>query len=130
MSPTTYQSPYKPTPTSTLADTCVRWIRLKKYRIEVTYGVYVFTPNERIVFWTIFCILSSLIVTTALVYAQRSLLFLLRAIVSCASGSLPPGFPGTKYTVTELTASAARMEGIGGAMKLMRSTARNSQAAA
>ncbi|KAG4218677.1 hypothetical protein PC116_g32842, partial [Phytophthora cactorum] len=34
-----------------------RWARLKKYRIEVTYGVYVFTPVEKAVFWTIFCFL-------------------------------------------------------------------------
>ncbi len=37
-----------------------RWARLKKYRIEVTYGVYVFTPGEKLVFWAIFSLILGL----------------------------------------------------------------------
>ncbi|KAI0116572.1 hypothetical protein F4776DRAFT_666327 [Hypoxylon sp. NC0597] len=55
-----------------------RWAWLKKYRIEVTYGVYVFTPVEKAVFWTIFCFLFTVISFAAVVYTQRNVLLLLR----------------------------------------------------
>ncbi|KAL7621491.1 hypothetical protein AAE478_008814 [Parahypoxylon ruwenzoriense] len=59
-------------------DALARWARLKKYRIEVTYGVYVFTPMEKVVFWTIFCFLFTVISFAALVYTQRNVLLLIR----------------------------------------------------
>ncbi|KAI1103236.1 hypothetical protein F4804DRAFT_310825 [Jackrogersella minutella] len=55
-----------------------RWARLKKYRIEVTYGVYVFTPMEKFAFWTIFLFLFTVISFTVAVYAQRNALLLLK----------------------------------------------------
>ncbi|KAI1472471.1 uncharacterized protein F4812DRAFT_13852 [Daldinia caldariorum] len=55
-----------------------RWARLKKYRIEVTYGVYVFTPVEKAIFWTIFCFLFTTISFAAVLYTQRNVLLLLR----------------------------------------------------
>ncbi|KAH9895382.1 hypothetical protein F4778DRAFT_746554 [Xylariomycetidae sp. FL2044] len=33
----------------------------RKYRIEVTYGVYVYTPGEKLVFWALFLSLFVLI---------------------------------------------------------------------
>ena len=38
-----------------------RWARLKKYRIEVTYGIYVFTPGEKFMFWSLFASILGLI---------------------------------------------------------------------
>lgn len=29
-----------------------RWLRLKQYQIEVTFGVYMFTPVEKFIFCT------------------------------------------------------------------------------
>ncbi|KAI1211895.1 uncharacterized protein F4807DRAFT_380374 [Annulohypoxylon truncatum] len=55
-----------------------RWARLKKYRIEVTYGVYVYTPVEKAVFWTIFCLLFTAISFAALVYTKRNVTLLLK----------------------------------------------------
>ncbi|KAI1392008.1 uncharacterized protein F4822DRAFT_112850 [Hypoxylon trugodes] len=55
-----------------------RWARLKKYRIEVTYGVYVFTPMEKVVFWSIFCFLFSVISFAAILYTQRNVFLLIR----------------------------------------------------
>ncbi|KAI1821415.1 hypothetical protein F4861DRAFT_469185 [Xylaria intraflava] len=82
MSSTTYESPYKPTPTSTQLDVFVRWLRLKKYRIEVTYGVYVFTPGEKVVFWTLFCCLFVVSWTALVLYTHRSLAYLVRTAAS------------------------------------------------
>ncbi|KAI1483345.1 hypothetical protein K445DRAFT_117720 [Daldinia sp. EC12] len=64
-----------------------RWARLKKYRIEVTYGVYVFTPVEKAVFWTIFCFLFTTISFAAILYTQRNVLLLLRYASFYVSGA-------------------------------------------
>ncbi|KAI0101296.1 hypothetical protein F4814DRAFT_453212 [Daldinia grandis] len=55
-----------------------RWASLKKYRIEVTYGVYVYTPIEKAVFWIIFCFLFTTISFAAILYTERNVLLLLR----------------------------------------------------
>ncbi|RYP57577.1 hypothetical protein DL769_009403 [Monosporascus sp. CRB-8-3] len=56
-----------------------RWARLKKYRIEVTYGVYVFTPGERLAFWMIFCLLFSLITYYATLFLARNLVLIIHS---------------------------------------------------
>lgn len=33
-----------------MAQSVARWFRLKQYQIEVTFGVYIFTPIEKFVF--------------------------------------------------------------------------------
>ena len=32
-----------------------RWLSLKQYQIEVTFGVYMFTPTEKFIFCTLHC---------------------------------------------------------------------------
>ncbi|KAI1401630.1 hypothetical protein F4819DRAFT_486438 [Hypoxylon fuscum] len=59
-------------------ESLARWVRLKKYRIEVTYGIYVFTPVEKVLFWTIFCFLFTVISFAAVVYTQRKVLLLIK----------------------------------------------------
>ncbi|KAI8951784.1 hypothetical protein F4801DRAFT_262892 [Xylaria longipes] len=124
MSSTTYQSPYKPTPTSTQPDTFMRSLKLRKYRIEVTYGVYVFTPMEKLVFWTLFCFFFVVISTAMILYTHRSLAFLLRAAASHGASHLLTA----KRATTGLTASA-QTRGVEKAMELMSGTAKNSQVA-
>ncbi|KAI0863471.1 hypothetical protein F4860DRAFT_63175 [Xylaria cubensis] len=133
MSSTTYQSPYKPTPTSTQFDRFVRGLYLRKYRIEVTYGVYVFTPMEKLVFWTLFCFLFVLISTALILYAHRSLVILLRAAASQVdgrrlSGSLSSYLFTAKRATTGLTTSAQN-HGVERTVELMSGTAKNSQIA-
>ncbi|KAI1379100.1 hypothetical protein F4677DRAFT_357682 [Hypoxylon crocopeplum] len=65
---------FSPSPIEAL----VRWVRLKKYRIEVTYGVYVFTPMEKAIFWFIFCSLFTVISFAVVVYTQRNIFLLIR----------------------------------------------------
>ncbi|KAI0428361.1 hypothetical protein F5Y09DRAFT_289295 [Xylaria sp. FL1042] len=134
MSSITYQSPYKPTPNSTQLDIFVRWLRLKKYRIEVTYGVYVYTPGEKLVFWTIFCILFVLISMVTVHYTHRSLVFFLRTLASIAdsrmlSGNLVSHLLTAKHAATGLTTSSAQTRGAEKAVELMGGMAKNSQVA-
>lgn len=49
-----------------------RWARLKKYRFEVTYGVYVFTPGEKIAFWSIFSLLFGLVAYYMTLFVSRN----------------------------------------------------------
>ncbi|KAI1309617.1 hypothetical protein F5Y03DRAFT_67150 [Xylaria venustula] len=133
MSLTTYQSPFKPTPTSTQLDIFVRWLRLKKYRIEVTYGVYVYTPGEKLVFWTLFCILFALISTVTVHYTHRSLLFFVRILASnfdshSLGSNIVSQFLNVKYAATGLTTSA-QTRGAEKAVEALSGMAKNSQVA-
>ncbi|KAI2615029.1 hypothetical protein GGR54DRAFT_642763 [Hypoxylon sp. NC1633] len=76
-----------------------RWVHLKKYRIEVTYGVYVFTPVEKAAFWTLFCSLFTVISFAAAIFAQRNVLPLIRFASEyvggdgSSAGAVPDLFP-------------------------------------
>ncbi|KAI1181217.1 hypothetical protein F4777DRAFT_573289 [Nemania sp. FL0916] len=145
MSSSTYQSPFKPTPTSTQLDVFVRWLRLKKYRIEVTYGVYVYTPYEKIAFWTLFSFFFVVISSALLVYAYRSMAFLLDSAASfvvesinderhrltTSGGSLTSHLLLTaKHAATRLITTSAQTGGVEKAMmELTGGAARNSQVA-
>ena len=124
---TEYQSPYKPTPTSTQLDKFVRWLRLKIYRIEITYGVYVYTPVEKVVFWTLFCLLFSAISTIGLLYTHRSLLFCWHTLVNShlLSGNVVSRVLTAKHAAAGLTASVSTEE----AVELVSGLAKNSQVA-
>ncbi|KAI1658801.1 hypothetical protein F4813DRAFT_356303 [Daldinia decipiens] len=65
-------------PSPSIIEALIRWASLKKYRIEVTYGVYVYTPVEKAVFWTIFCFLFAAISFAAIFYTERNVILLLR----------------------------------------------------
>ncbi|KAI0487562.1 hypothetical protein F4859DRAFT_261182 [Xylaria cf. heliscus] len=132
MSSTTYQSPYKPTPTSTQLDTFVRWLRLRKYRIEVTYGVYVFTPMEKLAFWTLFSFFFVVISTALILYTHRFLLRAVASLVDSRSSSLASHLLTAKQrAMTGLTTSAAAAQGHGieKAMDVVSGAAKNSQVA-
>ncbi|KAI5860649.1 hypothetical protein GGS23DRAFT_599170 [Durotheca rogersii] len=68
----------KTTSSPSSLDALARWARLKKYRIEVTYGVYVYTPMEKVVFWSIFCLLFTILPFAAALYIRRSVPILVR----------------------------------------------------
>ncbi|KAI0521021.1 hypothetical protein F5B22DRAFT_644265 [Xylaria bambusicola] len=108
----TYQSPYKPTPTSSQLDKFIRYLRLKIYRIEVTYGIYVYTPVEKVVFWTLFCFLFSAISTVTILYTHRILLFGWHIFLESGvlSDSVLPPFSAAKHAATELTTSVRTEE--------------------
>ncbi|TGJ83654.1 hypothetical protein E0Z10_g5112 [Xylaria hypoxylon] len=130
MSSVTYQSPCKQTPTPTQFDTFVRWLRLKKYRIEVTYGVYVFTPMEKVMFWTLFCILFTFISAAIVLYTHRSLTLFVRAGASHINSRISSGdlILTAKHAATGLTTSA-QTRGAEKAAELMDGMAKNSQVA-
>ncbi|KAI1099874.1 hypothetical protein F4804DRAFT_66444 [Jackrogersella minutella] len=54
-----------------------RWLRLKQYQIEVTFGVYMFTPTEKFAFWSVVFLLCSLLTIATVLYLPQHVLFIL-----------------------------------------------------
>ncbi|OTB00016.1 hypothetical protein M426DRAFT_246085 [Hypoxylon sp. CI-4A] len=102
-----------------------QWARLKKYRIEVTYGIYVYTPMEKVVFWTIFCFLFTVIPFAAVLYTQRNVLLLIKyasfyvdgkgASTSGMISNLFPGNDAAALSISEPAGITSLAETLGGA---------------
>lgn len=108
--------------TLTTIDALARWARLKKYRIEVTYGVYVFSPMEKVFFWSIFCFLFTVISFAAIIYTQRNVLLLIRyagafihgdssSAAGAASNFIPKGEAAYAVARSGVTSLAETMGG-------------------
>ncbi|KAK7749397.1 hypothetical protein SLS62_008141 [Diatrype stigma] len=53
-----------------------RWLRLKQYQIEVTFGVYMFTPVEKFVFWSVVFLLFGLFAIACILYLPQHVVFM------------------------------------------------------
>ncbi|KXJ92970.1 hypothetical protein Micbo1qcDRAFT_160850 [Microdochium bolleyi] len=53
-----------------------KWLRLKQYQIEVTFGVYMFTPVEKSVFWSVVFLFSSLTLLACVLYMPQHIVFI------------------------------------------------------
>ncbi|KAI5924275.1 hypothetical protein F4810DRAFT_134082 [Camillea tinctor] len=54
-----------------------RWLRLKQYQIEVTFGVYMFTPTEKFTFWSVVFLLTALTTIAIILYLPQHILFII-----------------------------------------------------
>ncbi|KAI0005197.1 hypothetical protein F4779DRAFT_621177 [Xylariaceae sp. FL0662B] len=63
-----------------------RWLRLKQYQIEVTFGVYMFTPTEKFAFWSVVFLLYSLLVIACILYLPQHILFMVHRAWFYVSG--------------------------------------------
>ncbi|KAI0914025.1 hypothetical protein F4824DRAFT_502151 [Ustulina deusta] len=54
-----------------------RWLALKQYQIEVTFGVYMFTPTEKFVFWSFVFLLSAMGSIATILYLPQHILFII-----------------------------------------------------
>ncbi|KAI1776034.1 hypothetical protein F4818DRAFT_367820 [Hypoxylon cercidicola] len=54
-----------------------RWLRLKKYQIEVTFAVYMFTPTEKFIFWSVVFLLYGLLAIATILYLPQHILFII-----------------------------------------------------
>ncbi|KAL2106997.1 hypothetical protein VUR80DRAFT_5842 [Thermomyces stellatus] len=55
----------------------VQWLQLKKYQLEVTLSVYIYTPVEKFIFWSVLFLLTSLTFIATFLYLPQHILFLL-----------------------------------------------------
>ena len=75
-----------------------RWARLKKYRAEVTYGVYVFTPGEKVVFWLIFTFLFGLATYYLVLLLVRNIMLVGRISWPLLQGAYSTSCSGIRIT--------------------------------
>ncbi|KAM7206486.1 Protein of unknown function (DUF3317) domain containing protein [Naviculisporaceae sp. PSN 640] len=54
-----------------------KWLQLKKYQLEVTLSVYMFTPNEKFIFYSVFFLLFSLTLIAMILYLPQHVQFIL-----------------------------------------------------
>ncbi|KAI1076299.1 hypothetical protein F5B20DRAFT_330392 [Whalleya microplaca] len=87
-----------------------RWLRLKQYQIEVTFGVYMFTPTEKFAFWSVVFLLYSLLVIACILYLPQHILFIVHRawfyVNGGESGAASNLVAGNKDALS-LTASSA-----------------------
>ncbi|KAL0943940.1 uncharacterized protein CTRU02_201827 [Colletotrichum truncatum] len=53
-----------------------KWLHLKQYQLEVTYSVYIFTPLEKFIFYTVLFLLSSLTFIATVLYLPQHIAFI------------------------------------------------------
>ncbi|PSR83369.1 hypothetical protein BD289DRAFT_370089 [Coniella lustricola] len=54
----------------------VKWLQLKIYQVEVTFSVYIFTPYEKFIFWSVVFLLFSLTALATILYLPHHIMFL------------------------------------------------------
>lgn len=53
-----------------------KWVQLKVYQVEVTYSVYMFTPAEKFIFWSILFLVNALTIIATILYMPHHIAFL------------------------------------------------------
>ncbi|EJT74148.1 hypothetical protein GGTG_07994 [Gaeumannomyces tritici R3-111a-1] len=53
-----------------------KWVQLKAYQVEVTYSVYMFTPAEKFIFWSIVFLVHALTIIATILYMPHHIAFL------------------------------------------------------
>ncbi|KAH8909081.1 hypothetical protein BR93DRAFT_527587 [Coniochaeta sp. PMI_546] len=53
-----------------------KWLQLKVYQVEVTFSVYMFTPLEKLFFWSILFLLFSLTFLASVLYLPQHIAFI------------------------------------------------------
>ncbi|KAI1328792.1 hypothetical protein F5Y16DRAFT_398005 [Xylariaceae sp. FL0255] len=63
-----------------------RWLSLKQYQIEVTFGVYMFTPTEKFIFWSVVFLLSAMGSIATILYLPQHIVFIINRAWFYVSG--------------------------------------------
>ena len=61
---------------SSVLDRFSKWIQLKIYQLEVTYSVYIFTPVEKFIFYSILFLIFSLTFIATILYLPHHIQFI------------------------------------------------------
>ncbi|KAF2966823.1 hypothetical protein GQX73_g6739 [Xylaria multiplex] len=90
-----------------------RWLSLKQYQIEVTFGVYMFTPTEKFVFWSIVFLLSGLGCIATILYLPQHVLFIInRAWFYVNGGESNGGFGSSSVVAAAKNALSLSVESV------------------
>ncbi|KAK1770600.1 hypothetical protein QBC33DRAFT_512339 [Phialemonium atrogriseum] len=58
-------------------DSFTKWLKLKIYQLEVTFSVYIFTPLEKFIFYSVLFLLVSLTFIATILYLPGHVSFIL-----------------------------------------------------
>ncbi|KEZ39663.1 hypothetical protein SAPIO_CDS9602 [Scedosporium apiospermum] len=84
----------------------VRWLELKKYQLEVTFSVYIYTPFEKFIFWSFVFLLASLTFIATILYLPHHIIFLMNRAWFYAHGDSVDVLELTKDAVHTLAQGA------------------------
>ncbi|KAI0855433.1 hypothetical protein F4860DRAFT_36573 [Xylaria cubensis] len=76
-----------------------RWLSLKQYQIEVTFGVYMFTPTEKFIFWSVVFLLSAMGSIATILYLPQHILFIINRAWFYVNGGESSGAFGSSNVV-------------------------------
>ncbi|KAI1175449.1 hypothetical protein F4777DRAFT_325636 [Nemania sp. FL0916] len=76
-----------------------RWLALKQYQIEVTFGVYMFTPTEKFIFWSVVFLLSAMGSIATILYLPQHILFIINRAWFYVNGGESSGAFGSSNVV-------------------------------
>ncbi|KAI0120179.1 hypothetical protein GGR51DRAFT_13645 [Nemania sp. FL0031] len=76
-----------------------RWLALKQYQIEVTFGVYMFTPTEKFIFWSVVFLLSAMGSIATILYLPQHILFIINRAWFYVNGGESSGVFGSSNVV-------------------------------
>jgi hypothetical protein len=66
--------------------TMLEWLSLKMYQFELTLGVYVMTPAEKLAFFAIFTVVIGLAIAATLLYMPQKAVFVVARLLYCLHG--------------------------------------------
>lgn len=89
-------------------DSFTRWVALKKYQIEVTFCVYIFTPGEKALFWSTVFLLTALTFIATILYMPQHINFIMNRAYFYLLGQRVDVLEVTKEAVQEFVAGAAQ----------------------
>ncbi|RYP29160.1 hypothetical protein DL767_006853 [Monosporascus sp. MG133] len=100
-----------------------RWLRLKQYQIEVTFGVYMFTPVEKFVFWSVVFLLFGLFVIACILYLPQHILFIVnRAWFYVSGGDMASSSGSSVVAVNHRDGVSLSVSGTAAAAKAAKET--------
>lgn len=84
-----------------------KWLKLKIYQLEVTFSVYIFTPVEKFVFYSVVFLLFSLTFIATVLYLPRHMSFIVGRAWFYMHGDAADAAKGAAaQTLAVLTASS------------------------
>ncbi|KAI0810623.1 hypothetical protein GGR55DRAFT_678588 [Xylaria sp. FL0064] len=90
-----------------------RWISLKQYQIEVTFGVYMFTPTEKFIFWSLVFLLSAMGTIATILYLPQHILFVInRAWFYVNGGESSAAFGSSSVVAAAKSALSLSVESV------------------
>ncbi|OIW29541.1 hypothetical protein CONLIGDRAFT_669393 [Coniochaeta ligniaria NRRL 30616] len=90
-----------------------KWLQLKVYQVEVTFSVYMFTPLEKLFFWSILFLLFSLTFLASVLYLPQHIAFIAGRAWFYMHGENVDVVSLAKEAVVSATAAAVAAAGTG-----------------